>query len=258
MQQSGLSTGELSMPPSSSAEPHPPLPLEVDDQYLYPSHADPQPADVVSLLKGFNLNVRVYSSYESLIVMESAYSVDEFVDWDRQKGVVLRSLHGCKEVLESAPPELTVHPFAPQSNAHVFKHPQPSYPTIGDQGYAPPYDPDLSENDRREVQFEIQKANIYVSHLSTRSFLVEKGVNLCKAHAKINEQHPESAGSVADIATWKVTEAELSTERDQIIKDLLIVLSSISQLDMEPNAESFVCLFYKWERMTIDLANLMC
>lgn len=40
-----------------------------------------------------------------------------------------------------------------------------------------------------------------------------------------------------------MTEHEFREERETIVKDLLVVLSSIQQVNMEPNADSFVSYY---------------
>ena len=41
-------------------------------------------------------------------------------------------------------------------------------------------------------------------------------------------------------SNFDTTGQEMSQEREDIVKDLLIVLSSINQVNMEPNGDSFV------------------
>lgn len=44
----------------------------------------------------------------------------------------------------------------------------------------------------------------------------------------------------APTSGYDMTEHEFREERETIVKDLLVVLSSIQQVNMEPNADSFV------------------
>ena len=109
------------------------------------------------------------------------------------------------------------------------------------------------------MQYEIQKANIYASSLSTRSYIVEKYFNICEAHDRSRGQQsapmPDSP-SVGVTSTGidgmlpqaptshngMTGQEEFRQEREDIVKDLLIVLSSINQVNMEPNGDSFVSI----------------
>ena len=61
IQQLGGTITELFIPPETSAAPYPPLPLEVDDQYIFQDRILSQPAGTLSELVGFNANVKVLS-----------------------------------------------------------------------------------------------------------------------------------------------------------------------------------------------------
>ncbi len=254
MQQFGTSIGEFFISPGTSTEPYPPLPIEVDDIFIYPTHIEPQPPNVVSLISGFNANVRVFMSYDPIATNEMAYGIDEVFDWGRQKRLLHQSLQNCKQVLNNLPPELTVVPGAAQFGQHdrAYHPPIQEYQGIRDM-FANALDTDSSPEARRRVQYEIQKANVYASHLGTRSYIVEKYWNLCEAHNKLKAQGlVESSSATAgpsdaagltqnqESSTYDLTEQEMYAERESIVKDLLLVLSSISQVNMEPNAESFV------------------
>ena len=73
MQQLGATFGELLIPPPTPTEPYPPLPLEVDDQYIYVDHIEPQPKEITSKLAGFNLGIQIYQTLTPLATMEMAY-----------------------------------------------------------------------------------------------------------------------------------------------------------------------------------------
>src|SRR5277367_2723602 len=94
---------ELIIPPPTPSEPYPPLPLEVDDQYIYVSYVDPQPAGLISEITGFNLNIQIYMTCTPLNTMEIAYGIDEIFDWNRQKRVLEKCLQAAKHALDSAP-----------------------------------------------------------------------------------------------------------------------------------------------------------
>lgn len=264
MEQLGANFGELVIPPPTHSEPYPPPPAEVDDFCIYPTHTEQQPAGLVPIISGFNANVRVYCSYNALATMEMAWGIDAIVDWDRQKRVLHESLRRCKAAMADLPQDLAVN-----TEAGVPEHPNgngfyPAFaqPHIGRDPAASLMSPssrpslDQSPEERRRSQYEIQKANIYASSLATRSHLVEKHWNLCEAHQRSRSQNPGSLpsspgagitaagidGMVPQIPTshYDMIENEMREERESIVKDLLVVLGSIDQVNMEPNADSFV------------------
>jgi hypothetical protein len=270
MEQLGANFGELVVPPPTHTEPYPPLPAEVDDFCIYPTHTEPQPAGLVSMIAGFNANVRVYCSYNALATMELAWGIDALVDWDRQKRVIYESLRRCKESMNNLPAELMV-----RTDVDPSSHGPPNggfYPGFaqahmtrdGAQSLMSPTSRVMSEQsaeDRRQTQHEIQKANVYASSLATRSYLVEKYWNLCEAHQRSRPSQPPgslpsspgaaitAAGidnmmSQAPTSHYDMLENEMREERETIVKDLLVVLGSIDQVNMEPSADSFVSVFF--------------
>lgn len=256
LQQVGISQWELPMLPATKAQPYPDLPLEVDDEYITPTQILQQPPNIVSELTGFNANVRVFTTYSDLATIEQLHGVDEVADWKRQMRVLERSLQAVKRVFESLPPELllTLHPLDPQSYSE--KYPPPLLGLSGPQemGYYAnngfdnrPIDYNRV-NELRRLQYEIQKANIYASQLGTRSYLVEKYWTLCDAKIR-TEPRNTSPGVIAPILDnynhsadhTNMTEQEMVNEREDIVKNFLIVLYSINQVNMEPNGISFIC-----------------
>lgn len=113
---------------------------------------------------------------------------------------------------------------------------------------------DQSPEQRRQMMHEIQKANIYASSLSTRSYIVEKYWNLCEARDRARPSQPNSPGvgitaagldglvPQAPTSNPDYVEQEMRQERESIVRDLLVVLGSIDEVNMEPSADSFVSL----------------
>ena len=137
-----------------------------------------------------------------------------------------------------------------------------------------------SPQGQRKIQYEIQKANIYTTQLGTRSHIVEKYWTLCGCnqsrnssprltntinhnilssnvspdlrHNAIRTQHPGQTPPHMDIdgrthtrtnqplPSFQPGEIDMATEREEIVRDLLTVLRSISQVNMEPNGASLV------------------
>lgn len=263
MEQLGANFGELVIPPPTHSEPYPPLPAEVDDFCIYPTHTEQQPSGLVPVISGFNANVRVYCSYNTLATMEMAWGIDAIVDWDRQKRVMHESLRRCKEAMSNLPAELSLRTDigTPSQQNGGFYPAFALQPHIGRdpaQSLMSPSSRTMTEQnaeERRRTQQEIQKANIYASSLATRSYLVEKYWNLCEAHHRSRQSPnslPSSPGAgitaagidkmVPQIPSshYDMIEHEMRDERESIVKDLLTVLGSIDQVNMEPNADSFV------------------
>lgn len=252
IQQLGASFGELTVAPATPTEPLPPLPVEVDDVHIFPHEIRPQQAGVVSLMTGFNLNVRVYLSYSSLATAEMAFGVDEVFDWDRQQRIFEQSLERCRMILDSIPEVLKVQPkhgrdgLFPQQRQPYYP-PMPEFSSLRDPALGSYTGPEPHDIRR----YEIQKANVYASHLSTRSYLVEK--YFLQLEKFRNSQNPASlqtspnalAAGLDRVAPPSTRDAEalektMSNEREQVVKDLLVVLGSIDMVNMEPNGDSFV------------------
>lgn len=109
---------------------------------------------------------------------------------------------------------------------------------------------------RRLLQYEIQKANIYTSQLATRSYYVERYLNLRDNHRQavaMGQAGAMNGNGISDpiknAATAALTavgeqvdpiDNSMLAERELIVQNLLVVLASISQRNMEPNGHSLV------------------
>ncbi|EMD66457.1 hypothetical protein COCSADRAFT_298423 [Bipolaris sorokiniana ND90Pr] len=251
IQQLGASFGELVIAPATPSEPLPPLPREVDDVHIFPHEIQPQQDGVVSMLTGFNINVRIYLSYSSLATAEMAFGIDEIFDWDRQQRVLQQSLQRCRQILQSIPEVLKVRP---KTGKDSEVEPQKSYqPPVTE--YAGMRDPAIDYYHKSDApdsrRYEIQKANIYASHLATRSHLVEKyflqleKYRRTKAQASLQSSTNAIAAGIDKFVSDTTTDPEalekiMSEEREQVVKDLLVVLSNIDMVNMEPNGDSFI------------------
>ncbi|KAL2132007.1 hypothetical protein VTI74DRAFT_4313 [Chaetomium olivicolor] len=299
MHQLGPHQGDLVLPPPTPSEPYPELPVEVDDQYILPHQIMGQPEGIVSLLTGFNQVIKIYMTMNGLVSVELSYGISSLPFHD-QKSMLDDSLQAVKQVMDGLPRELTIDlnpgagnsqsnphalsnllPAAPQTN--IFEenntglHYLPMYPSPMQQ--QPPttdfrHTPNAQPERRRLLQYEIQKANIYASQLATRSYYVERYLNLRDAHREharaqaaqasfAAAQHNDtSVGttnpspnanpdtnksvSVAAAALHAAAEqtdpvdASMTAERELIVQHLLTVLTSISQRSMEPNGASLI------------------
>lgn len=275
LEQVGAMYDEILIPPPTSRHPYPPMPLEVDDIHIYPDHIDPQPIGPLPMMAGFNANVRTFSSYDAVTTEEMRWQLDHKVDYGRQKRVLRNSLRQCKDILSSLPTELNLD----------FQSARPGQRRTGNiYGFSGSRETarsllslhggiDVSllqqdEEERRHMQYEIQKANIYASSLSTRAYIVEKYWNLVEAQARSRAQPtPSSAPTSPSLSVqtpstpaiqptptsnYDSTAEEFFHEREQIVKDLLIVISSIDQVNMEPNGESFILKIRSIASMLLD------
>jgi hypothetical protein len=206
------------------------------------------------MITGFNINVRIYLSYSSLATAEMAFGIDEIFDWDRQQQILAQSLQRCRQILDSLPEVLKVR-AKPGKDGGVEQQ-KPYYPPMPE--YSGMRDPAADIHHRPEAhdlrRYEIQKANIYASHLATRSHLVEKYfLQLDKYQRSKNQAGAQSttnvlAAGIDRFVSGTTTDAEalektMSEEREQVVKDLLVVLGSIDMVNMEPNGDSFVSLY---------------
>lgn len=258
MVQLGVDFGELRFPLPTATDPYPPLPAEVDDEYIYHDHVGVQPTGMLSKLVAFNANVRIYTSLTPLITLEMCNYIDGVFDWSRQKRVLETALRNVKGVLSTLPRDLELKHESRlgefESVARPLYAPMAGYPGDQSSGNGVAW---LDHEQRRRLQFEIQKANVYISQLGTRSYYVEKYSTLQKALERArsttevdsemkdigvsSDSDPLLAGN-ASLSSIRDIEASVTRERENIVQDLLRVLNSISQENMEPNGGSLVRL----------------
>ena len=231
--------------------------------------------------------MQVYRSYEALSVIDMTYGINSRMGWDWQRLLIKKALLTCKHALDGAPPELklTTGPgttnFGPTSYTATGSEEFSQVSSPQSSGFETSAPDDFYKN-RLQKQYEIQKANLYISQLGSRSHIVEKYWTLCE----YNQQQPSwispsytvskavsyqpspmesfdrstapsespTAPAADHTATYQLTSPtqsrpkelgrdEMAEERENIIRDLLMVLSSISQCNMEPNGGSLVSLF---------------
>lgn len=277
MQQLGASFGELNISPATPTEQLPPLPLEVDDACIFPNEILAQPPSIVPEVTGFNVNVRIYLSYSTVSLAEMAYGLDELFDWERQQRMLDDALQRCKQAIDGIPDCLQVRPGKEGQNG-VGLRKQPYYPPMPE--FLNLRDPTSNEFNgtgtqeaRRLSQYEIQKANIYATHLSIRSLLVEKYFVLLEKSNNAKTQLVLQSSPGAPVSGMdrllpvsmpdaEELEKKMSNERDQVVKDLLVLLGSIDMVNMEPNGDSFVSLLPAriWDMLSFvkcQLANII-
>ncbi|KAF7597508.1 hypothetical protein BBP40_003755 [Aspergillus hancockii] len=251
LQQIGSNDSSFHIPPETPTERYPPLPLEVDDEFIFPTHVEPQPPKKVSRLVGFNLNVRVYNSYNQVSAWEVAFGSGQPFDWERQRIAIWESLQKAKSAVANVPRELRLQ-----------------FSALG-QGPGPSPTEDLNSCERRHIQYEIQKANIYASQLGTRSYLVEKywalydtwktyhkqteqATQRSQLPVKVEEEPFNVVGADADAQSDHIGLA-MAEERRIVIRDMFVLLRSISEVNMEPNGPSLTA---KVRQVASTLLNL--
>ncbi|KAI1174794.1 hypothetical protein F4777DRAFT_372273 [Nemania sp. FL0916] len=242
MSQLGASINELPLPPPTTQEPYPEQPVEVDDEYISPDQILPQPEGTISLITGFNRNIRIYMTMNELIGVEMCYGIS-FFDWSAQKNIITNGLESAKQAIEHLPPQLqTMKVELDQDDAADLDR--------AGLEYCPPAFPEAQpDNDvrralaeplrRRQLQSEIQKANIHASQLATRSYFVERYLNLRDAHGENNAQGQGQQGGAA-ANNYVERDEMVARERESIVRDLLTVLTSINQRSLEPNGQSLI------------------
>ena len=268
LHQLGVSRGELCVPPSTQEAPHPPFPVEVDDEYIHRDGILAQPKDLISQLVGFNANLRVYTSYNSLSAMDLLYGLDDALpgvfDWEKKKQVLQFCMRKAKNALNGLPPELDVFLDSPTGGLDLTPvQSKPDYESSVAHfsgPYGPASCPTLEDAEavrtRRKLQCEIQKANIYASQFSSRNYIVERYFSLLQAHfpgsrAPARLSYPAASHQNAQDNKGRFdareqqlfcdnVDKEMSTERSDIVKELFAVLKVIRPLHMEPNGGSFV------------------
>ncbi|KAK9774420.1 putative Zn(2)-C6 fungal-type domain-containing protein [Seiridium cardinale] len=248
MTQLGASINEIPLPPPTTQEPYPDLPVEVDDELIYPHQILAQPEGTTSLITGFNHNVNTYMAMNELVGVDMCYGIN-FFEWSAQKSMLSNALSSTKAHLERLPDSLQIKidptqlenglgAVADDPNLRYYPPAFPATQPPNDVRHSLAEDP----NRRRRLQLEIQKANIYASQLATRSYFVERYLNLHDSH-KAQSTLSSHVGSDIKVNGEDVRDEidnMVYDEREAIIKSLLTVLTSITQRNMEPNGVSLV------------------
>jgi hypothetical protein len=264
LHQMGSSDIKTQILPETSTDRYPPLPLEIDDEFLFSTHASAQPTGRISQLVAFNANVRVYSSNNSLLAWDVAFGSGQIFDWEHQRSCLWECLQKTKSALLNVPIELSLF------------HPRQIYPAslsgLNKDGSIFDYPQDHIYQERRAIQYEIQKANVYASQLCTRSYLVENYWNLFEMfteygnsvkvsiptpatpHVKyepLSEVPAEPASTLdpnfssqalARVHTDSISRM-MAEERKLIIKEFFILLRTVNEVNLEPNCGSIVSPF---------------
>lgn len=236
--------------PSTPSLPYPAYPENVDDIYVLANEIHHPQDGTVTLLTGFRFAIDIYTTMNGVVSLELAYGMST-LPWPDQRTLLRDGLLAAKSITDNLPPELQLGNHGDESGTLA------SFDESGLQ-YVPPAWPngqpahDLRNviknqpNRRRQLQYEIQKANIFASQLATRSYFVELYFNLRDVY--LGEQQQQNGGvggpseeeKAAQDADDKDIYEFMSAERELIVQNLLTVLGSISQRNMEPNGGSLI------------------
>ena len=269
-QQAGVSEGDLFILPATASRPYPPLPTEVDDGYITPEHVhlELQPPGDIPTVTGFNVNVRVLSTYNDIAALEMVYGIDDVAEWERLKKVFDLSLQSVKHVLDSLPRELVYTSQAPLSEAREPRYPSPNAESSIEQELVRHATNGVENTridfnrpgERRRIQLEIQKSNIYATQLATRLYLVEKYLD--SYDARSGNGHSDRAPSPLAVTAileryetsnaLSISEQDLATEREDIVKSFLILLSQVNEISTETLGNSFLSEISRVARVLLD------
>ncbi|GKT50480.1 quinidine resistance protein 3 [Colletotrichum spaethianum] len=249
--QLGASHADLVIAPSTPGLPYPALPEDVDDLYIMANEIVYPPESSVTLLTGYRFAIDIYTTMNAIVSVELVYGMST-LPWLDQRSLLRDALIAAKDILDRLPPELQLSASHEQSSGFDALD-------DADLQYVPPaYPNNQPSNDvriviknhpqrRRQLQYEIQKANIYVSQLATRSFYVELYFNLRDVHLADPNKDGQAGESPDEKAAREAENAEearvfelMTAERELIVQNLLHVLGSISQRNLEPNGGSLI------------------
>lgn len=247
--QLGASHTDIVIAPSTPSLPYPAYPENVDDICVLANEIIHQAEGSVTLLTGFRFGIDIYTTMNGVVSLELAYGMST-LPWADQRLLLRDGLLAAKSIIDNLPPELQLgnpgdeaNPLAAMEESGLQYVP-PVWPNT-----QPPHDVrNIIKNQpmrRRQLQYEIQKANIFVSQLATRSYFVELYFNLRDVHLSEQQQTLEVEGTseeekaIQDADDKEILEF-MSAEREIIVQNLLTVLGSISQRNLEPNGGSLI------------------
>lgn len=229
----------------------------------------PQPDGTVSRIRGFIEAIQIYLPMDRIVSFD-AHPVLRPIEHDSERDLLVHALNQVKAATEQLPRELKLDLTAGQSGPiglpatqsdvleqQGFQYHPPAFPAP-----QPPSDIRFvianQPESKKALQYEIQKANIYLSQVATRSYVVERyfsirenrplGVseNSVGSHggADAPADQPVKAEAIQAAAVNEQQPDELnqfmSAERNQIVQDMATVLASINQLHMEANGSSLI------------------
>ena len=281
MIQLGQQSSDIFVPSAIPVGEYPELPAEVDDCYIFEDRIEEQPREILSELVGFNTNVRIFRSYDPLSIIDvKSASGGFYMDWRAEKDAVRRCLWECKQTTKDIPEELLLPQpcqkgaFGANQTCSTFDCPQsrdgiriaPSESTNLTN-----MDPSRSLQERRNIQCNIQTANIHISHLGTRFHIIDRYWRLCQSYHHTRQPKPNYPRE-PQVPTQDLTlpgidridqmigpsidykrlpylyqdpkdlpnDEEMEKEPVLVLRDLFVFINSIRPVSMEPNGGSIV------------------
>ncbi|OAQ82656.1 fungal transcriptional regulatory protein [Purpureocillium lilacinum] len=287
LSQLGASHPDLVIAPSTPSLPYPAYPENVDDICVLANEIIHQAEGSVTLLTGFRFAIDIYTTMNGIVSLELAYGMST-LPWPDQRLLLRDGLLAAKSIVDNLPPELQLgnHAAAAVDDASSLA----SLDEAGMQ-YVPPLWPEAQPAHdlrnvikaqplrRRQLQYEIQKANIFVSQLATRFYFVDMYYNLRDVYLQEQQQEPQaqqdenqeppqqqqqdedgntieptSSNAAAAAAPSGPSDEEkalrdaddkeildlMAQERELIVQNLLTVLGSVSQRSLEPNGGALI------------------
>ena len=244
--QLGGAQTDIAIAPSTPSLPYPAYPENIDDMYIVANQINEQSEGSAPLLTGFRFGIDIYTTMNGVVSLELAYGVSS-LPWTDQRHLLREGLLAVKGIIDNLPPELQLGNTGEVDPMEAFEDSATSLQ------YVPPMWPhgqpahDLRNafktqpHRRRQLQYEIQKANIFVSHLATRSYFVELYFNLRDVHLADQNfpQQTEEEKAAEQKDDQEILDL-MTAERELIVQNLLTVLGSISQRNLEPNGGSII------------------
>ncbi|RDA83258.1 hypothetical protein CP532_4497 [Ophiocordyceps camponoti-leonardi (nom. inval.)] len=279
------STTDLVIAPSTPSLPYPAYPDNVDDICVLANEVMHQPEGSVTLLTGFRFAIDIYTTMNGIVSLELAYGMST-LPWADQRLLLRDGLVAAKSIVDNLPPELQL---GSQLGVEEDGDDDAATADAGLQ-YVPPGWPNpqpahdvravikAHPHRRRQLQHEIQKANIFVSQLATRAYFVDLYFNLRDVHLseqqqqqrqeqedekeqvekaqqqddETQEQHQQEEEKGEEQEQLSPSEKLLqdeddkemlqlmSQERELLVQNLLTIIGSLSQRNMEPNGAALI------------------
>lgn len=251
--QLGGSQTDLVIAPSTPSLPYPASPENIDDIYIVANQINDQPEGQSTLLAGFRYAIDIYVTMNGVVSLELAYGMST-LPWTDQRLLLKDGLLAAKSIIDNLPAELQLgnkdEVNAEEALEDIAMHyVPPVWPNA-----QPPHDVrnafTTQPHRRRRLQYEIQKANIFVSQLATRSYFVELYFDLRDVYVadkqagsatdpSMQQQQQQQEADDDDAEDKEILEL-MAQERELIVQNLLTVLGSISQRNLEPNGGSMI------------------
>ncbi|PHH76256.1 hypothetical protein CDD82_4068 [Ophiocordyceps australis] len=193
--QLGASHVDVVIAPATPSLPYPAYPENVDDICVVANEIIHPAEGSVTLLTGFRFAIDVYTTMNGVVSLELAYGMST-LPWADQRLLLRDGLVAAKGIIDNLPPELQLRNHGDESNSlaaldqaglqyvpSLWPAPQPAHDVrsvIKSQQLR-----------RRQLQYEIQKANIHVSQLATRSYFLELYFSLREVYLGEQQQQQE-------------------------------------------------------------------